>query len=177
MPNTDFKVNYNGVMLKQLLKIFKSAPKARVGVLGATTGRKSEGMSFEEVKALEKRFKAEDVQTNASIGAKHEFGEDGLPVRSWLRMPLATKMQKYLDKADSFTPDVAKEVLKGGSMAPWVAKLGILAESVIKDAFATGGFGQWKPSNMEYKKNHQTLVETQQLRDSIISEVVDAKST
>ena len=49
--------------------------------------------------------------------------------------------------------------------------MGAVGESIVQDAFSTGGFGKWKPSRMENKQTKQTLVETQQLRNSITSDV------
>ncbi len=50
-------------------------------------------------------------------------------------------------------------------------RIAIVALDVVLGAFATGGYGKWKPSNMEHKKVHMTLVETQQLRNSVTEEV------
>lgn len=138
--------------LENLLKAVKKPPVARLGVLGKKNSR-------------------DDSSSNASIGAQHEFGEFGLPIRSWLRKPIIDHLQKYLEKADVFTEDMAREILKKGSLSPWVAKLGILGEAIILEGFATEGFGQWIPSRMEYKKVHLTLTESTQLRNSVSSEV------
>lgn len=112
-----------------------------------------------------------DVNSNATIGMKHEFGDDKLPIRSFLRAPISENMQSYLDNSDAFDKEAVKKVIEEKSFIPWLKKLGVLAEAIVSDAFNTGGFGKWKPSNMDFKKNHQTLVETQQLRNSITSEV------
>lgn len=133
-------------------------PMVRVGVLGAKSHR-SKGDS--------------KSPTNAEIGAKHEFGLDGMPMRSFLRMPLTEFLQKYLDKAGAFTEPLLKEVMVTASLTPWLKKVGIIGEQIVADGFQTGGFGKWKPSDMSRKRNHQTLVETQQLRNSITSEVVE----
>jgi hypothetical protein len=130
-------------------------PKARVGVLGGKTTRTQQG----------------SAETNASIGAKHEFGEENMPIRSFLRMPITNELQKFLENSKAFTPEVLQEVIRSGSIEAWLKKVGVVAEAVVMEAFNTGGFGHWKPSNMANKKNHQTLVETKQLRDSITSEV------
>lgn len=145
--------SFDNKALLQLLKALKdSAPVARVGVLGGKDLRKNS-------------------DSNATIGRKHEFGEDGMKQRSFLRMPLIDQMQNALDKTNAFTEEVAKDVIKKGSFVEWVRKLGMVGEEVIAEAFRTTGFGKWTPSNMAFKKVHQTLVETQQLRDSITSEV------
>jgi len=151
---SDEQTTLNNKDLKKLLQILKqpSSP-ARVGVLGSKTMRNT------------------SAQNNATIGARHEFGEEGMPTRSFLRVPISAKLQSYAEKAGAFTPDSLKQVIKEGSFTLWNKKLGAIGEQIVSDAFDTGGFGEWKPSDMRYKKNHQTLVETQQLRNSITSEV------
>ena len=148
-------VELNDKKLKDLIKALKGkVPKARVGILGGA-----------------KNSRKDDTQTNAEIGAKHEFGDDQVPQRSFLRVPLSDNLQKYLEKNGAFNKDVFEKVLKEKSIYEWVKKLAITAEQIIAEGFASGGYGKWKPSNMEHKKVHQTLVETQQLRNSITSDV------
>ena len=132
-----------------------NVPYAKVGVLGDKTSRKS------------------GEKTNAEIGLRHEFGEDGMPERSFLRMPLVEYLQKYIDKSGQFSEEVLHKVIDDGKITEWVRKIGVIGEQVIAEAFESGGFGKWKPSRMKYKKVHQTLVETTQLRDSITSEVFE----
>lgn len=155
---SDDAVEYKDMGLDNLLKALSAQhgklPVARVGVLGGNNSR-SKGKAT----------------SNAAVGAAHEFGTSKLPMRSFLRVPVTDQLQNFLDKAEFFTPDVTKQVLHEGSIAAWVAKVGIVAETVVKEAFNTGGFGKWKPSNMSRKKTKQTLVETQQLVRSISSDV------
>lgn len=143
--------------LTALVKTLRqSQPVARVGILGGG-GSRSDGT------------------TNAKVGAKHEFGSatEGLPIRSWLRMPIMEKLQGELSRAGAFDPkESARQVMTDKSLLQWVKKVGAMAEAVIQEAFDTGGFGRWKPSFMPLKKNKQTLVETSQLRRSVTSEVV-----
>lgn len=142
--------------LDALIKGLKGElPMVKVGILGAKNARTSE----------------KGGPSNASIGAKHEFGLDGMPVRSFLRQPLIDFMQKYLEESKAFDVEALKKILQEGTIVPWLKKIGIVAERVIADGFDSGGFGKWLPSNMEFKKNHQTLVETGQLRNAITSEV------
>lgn len=141
--------------LDALIKVLeKKPPVAKVGILGKLNIR-------------------DDDNSNATIGMKHEFGMDGLPIRSFLRMPLIENMQKYLKKSKAFSKETLKKIVDEKSLKAWVQNCAFVAEEIIADAFQSGGFGQWKPSNMKFKKNHQTLVETQQLRNSITSEVVE----
>lgn len=139
--------------LESLIKAFKKIPHARVGVLGSSRKRQGEN-------------------SNASIGRKHEFGL-GVPKRSWLRVPLIDNLQKYLEKNGAFNSDAQRSVIKERSMRPWISALGATGVQIVLDGFNSGGFGKWAPSNMKYKKNKQTLVETQQLRNSIIFDVKD----
>lgn len=148
-------VEFKDMGLKAFIRAFRGeVPQARVGILGENNHRKEEG------------------PTNAEIGLKHEFGMDGLPVRSFLRVPLAEHLAKALDKAGGFDEETLRRVIATASARPLVEKIAIVAEGVVLEAFATTGYGKWKPSDMRFKKVHQTLVETQQLRNSITSEVV-----
>lgn len=154
---TDVTLKIDG--LKKFLKAIKDKPPiARVGILGNSAARSNEG----------------DGPNNATIGAYHEFGTSSLPVRSFLRVPISENMQKELDDSGAFTPQAFSDVMKTKSLRPWVEKLAIIAEGIVADAFDTGGNGKWQPSHMQYKKVKQTLVETQQLRNSITSEVKDS---
>ena len=137
--------------LDQLIKAMDSKATVRIGVLRG--GSRTDG------------------STNAAILLKHEFGEEGLPIRSPIRVPLMDNLQQYLEEAGAFDEASFEKVVDSGTFHNWLEKIGLVAEKVIQDAFDTGGFGKWPPSNMKLKKNHQTLVETQQLRNSITSEV------
>lgn len=152
MSNDAVEIKIKG--LQQLLKAFSGdLPVLRIGILGGAGAR------------------GDGKVNNAQLGAIHEFGGLKVPMRSFLRMPLTEKLQEYMDSSGAFTPEVVAEIVRSGSIRAWMEKTGAVAERVIADAFATGGFGKWKPSKMTRKKNKQTLVETQQLRNSITSEV------
>lgn len=152
-------VNINHWWLDHVIKMLANkTPTARIGVLANQTTRSVTGVG-------------KNNPNNAEVGAAHEFGTSTLPVRSFLRMPISTMLQKRLESSGAFDNDTLSEVVKQGSVVPWVKKMAALAESIVLEAFDTGGFGKWKKSNMDHKKTKQTLVETQQLRDSITSEV------
>lgn len=141
--------------LDALIKALKeSKARGRIGILGPSV-RSVDGKAV----------------NNAVIGAAHEFGTSKLPQRSFLRMPLADRLPQEVLKAGLLDKDVVTEVIKTKSVVPWLKKIMVLANSVVLEAFDTGGFGKWQPSNMKNKKNAQTLVETGQLRDSITTEV------
>lgn len=138
--------------IDKLLKTIKKPPTVKVGIIGDHDAR-------------------EDGESNATIGAQHEFGTSTLPQRSFLRMPLQTKLFNALEDSGILNQKEIDEVVKNGSFATLLRKIGKEAEGVIRDAFDSGGFGEWIPSHMENKKVKQTLVETGDLRKSISSEV------
>ena len=147
--------------LKPLDKIYKalknSKTSAKVGILGNKNHRHDGG-------------------SNAEIGLRHEFGdpEGNLPQRSFLIMPLTTRLFKELEKSGMFSDDMIKEIIKTGELTKYVEKVGIAGVSVVLQAFDSGGFGTWKSLNektLKYKKVKQILIETHQLRDSISYEV------
>lgn len=140
----------------------------RIGILGDNVVREDD-----EAEALNSgTFTSGDISTNAAIGLFHEFGTEKTPQRSFLRMPLITRLQKKLEQSGAFNKEALRNVVREGSMETYVRKILASGEAIVLEAFATGGFGEWKPSDMTRKKVQQTLVETQQLRDSITSEVV-----
>lgn len=152
MSDNGITLNVQG--LEKLLKALKQKPPtARVGILGQGTARSDGELS------------------NAQIGAFHEFGTSRHPVRSFLRLPISALLNKELAASGLLKKEQMAEVLKTGSVIPWLKKVVLVAERIVLGAFDTGGYGTWIPSNMAHKKNFQTLVETQQLRNSITSEV------
>ncbi len=148
--------------LKQMLKAFKGhQPVGRIGIIG--TEKPREPADGQPIKG--------ELPSNATIGAAHEFGTSRLPRRSFLREPLAEQLEKQLKRSGAFKPEVLNEVLQAGDLTPWMLKVMASAESVVGQAFDTGGFGKWPASDMTRKTNWQTLVETHQLRDAISSDV------
>lgn len=139
--------------LDKILKALKTPASVRVGILGAKVQRQGGGL------------------TNAQIGAQHEFGTTRLPVRSFLRLPLTTLLGKRLEESGALDKAALAKVIAEGSPREWLERVGVLAEGLVIEAFATSGFGTWIQSNMTRKKVQQTLVESGQLRDSITHEV------
>lgn len=167
-------VTLNTKGLDRLLKSLKSRPpQARVGVLGGKTVRQSAGDTRN--RSLFKGYRGYRTPTNAEIGAAHEYGvpSKGIPQRSFLRIPISENLQKYAEESGAFDKEVFADVIQSGSMLPWMKKLAVMAESIVSDAFATGGFGKWpKWKDPNYTNNAgQLLVDTKQLRESITSEV------
>lgn len=157
MSEEAFTINVKG--LAQLAKALKKEPaKLRIGILSGHAGRVSKTGGL----------------NNAEIGALYEFNDGNNPNRpggSFLRVPLADKLGKALEAADALTERTTAAVIESGTIVPWLKKVGVVAEAIVQGAFATGGYGKWKPSDMTRKTNSLTLVETTQLRDSITSEV------
>lgn len=151
-------VNIKG--LDQMLKALKSRPPVcRIGILGNS-----------DIRGKDKKG-----TTNSEVGAAHEFGAPGrnLPQRSFLRVPLADHLEKYLEQSGAFDKKVFDDVIAQGSVVPWLKKVAATAQAVVSDAFNTKGFGKWAPwKNPNYTNEGGTLlVDTQQLRDSITTEV------
>lgn len=160
MSDSDEKMEFNVKGLDRLIKALGAdMPTIRVGILGKGGARNSSKGS---------------TASNAEIGMYHEFGTTELPQRSFLRMPLAEKLDKEMESSGAISEETMKEVIKSGTIMPWAQKIAGLAVSIVLRAFQSGGFGKWKPSNMTHKKNGQTLIETRQLANSITSEVKDA---
>lgn len=138
--------------IEQLLKAMKLSGTVQCGILG--------------------RGKRSDGKTNALIGAVHEFGSATVPQRSWLRVPLADHFTKYLRKSGLLDKVVLAQVLKTGTVKPWLDKCAVVAERVVQDGFSTGGFGKWVGWSAGYTNNTgQILVDSQQLRNSVTTKV------
>lgn len=152
------KTDLNTDGLDKLMKALKDVPVVHVGILGGGERTSQNG---------------QQSLTNASVGAIAEFGTSKTPVRSWLRVPLIEHLDKRLQESGILKQAALKDIIKTGSFVQVMAKVGIISEAIIADGFDSGGFGKWPPSKMSGKKNHQTLVETQQLRNSVTSEVQD----
>lgn len=156
MSDEDTKLDMKG--LEKFIKALKESPnvEGRIGVLGDKANRsKSDSAGL----------------SNADVGAKHEFGV-GVPKRSWLREPITDHLANDLKKSGALEKDVMAQVIKTGSVIPWLKKVMIVAEGVVQEAFASGGYGKWAPWRPGYQSNTgMILVDTTQLRDSITSEV------
>ena len=140
--------------LEKFLKALKNRPRARVGILGDKAGR------------------SESVANNATIGAYHEFGTTKMPQRSFLRMPISEKLNEKLKNSGAFDKDVLAEVVSRGTIVPWLKLVAITAESIVLEAFGSGGFGKWPQWSEKYKsKTGSLLVDTTQLRESITHDV------
>lgn len=135
--------------VNDLLEKFSNMPSVKIGILNDSS--RTDGMG------------------NADLGLIHELGLGDMPQRSFLRMPLNTKMPGMIkDNKDV----LEKQMLEDG--VDQVAEtLGRMAVEVVQSAFDSGGFGQWPKHSPGYENNTgNILVDTTQLRGSIESEVI-----
>lgn len=157
---SDDTVSFDKRALDKFLKSLKGRlPSVQVGILGDKDARTGKAAS------------------NATIGAAHEFGTGKLPQRSFLRVPIAQNLSSYLTKYNAFDKDNLKKVIDEGKLNSWMAQVGFVAEQIVADAFNSGGFGEWPPwITPNYQNNTgMLLVDTQQLRNSITSRVIDGE--
>lgn len=132
---------------------------ARVGVLGADAGEIHD---------------TDSGLTNSELGLIQEFGSESrnIPARSFLRMPLETKQDDLIQTLDT---GAVKDAIEQGNTKQVYKILGFAAEQIVKDAFNTGGFGNWKansPSTIAQKGSDKPLIDTGTLQRSITSDVV-----
>jgi hypothetical protein len=114
----------------------------------------------------------EDGETNAGIGIEHEYGSytQHIPERSFIKMPLTTKSGEIVNEIKK----LMQESLENQNVLPLLKKMGVVAEKIIGEAFASGGFGTWAPisESAEMRKgSNAILIETSQLQRSITSAV------
>lgn len=166
---SDEETSFNSKPLDDLIKILKSqGVTAKIGILGDKNSRPSD---------------VKGSNSNAAIGAAHEFGSTKLPQRSFLRMPIAEKLPAKIEESGGLNEDILKQTIKAGNFGQWTKQMAILAVSTVLEAFDTEGWGKWAPLNEQYKKWKQSyskkgntsatqiLTLTGQLRDSIDYEI------
>lgn len=143
---------------------------------GERPGFFKQGMMYAKRRAKLAGRGGQEALTNPALAAKHEFGV-GVPKRSMLRMPLHMHGDKVLKDAQN---DVRTNLKSAGRNPRQAAKLmldrvGIAAENLVQEAFATGGFGSWKPNAPEtirLKGSDSPLIDTAQLRRAVDSRAV-----
>ena len=148
--------------LKELQKKIKEKVEIRVGILSSTNAR-NDGEST----------------TNAELSMVHEFGSftKNIPARSFLRMPIEQKADVIKDYIQSKKKEI-EEGMSEGEIDQLLDNIGLSAEAVVKEAFETGGYGKWKsnsPQTVNKKGSASPLIDSGQLRESIINKVVKKK--
>ena len=153
MESKIIKADFNG--LNALVKALGDGRVVKVGILGRKVSRKDSG-----------------ELTNAELGAIHEFGSftKRIPARSFLRMPIHQESKRIAIEAGKGS----KSMVEKGNMVGVLKNIGIACEAAIQRAFASMGFGQWKPdkpATIRRKGSASPLIDTAQLRRSISSAV------
>ena len=158
MPsNSNFTFKFDLGKLNQIVGNIENKYVAKVGILGNNNQRDGN-----------------ESLTNSQIGATHEYGSfsQNIPRRSFLKDPLFKIKKKQLmeDTIKIINKHIADD--NGGKII--FKKLGLAGEAIVKTAFATGGFGTWKPLSplaVARKGSDRILIDTAQLRKSITSKV------
>lgn len=185
------RMTVNRDVLKRLLVDFRENKKARlnVGILPGSAGRYQftdraiTGINRVIAKFGQHRYKVNirvptpektSDQSNADIGAEHEFGvvTKKLPARSWLRMPIIQALPAAMLRVQS---GIFGLLLVEHGIVGALSFIGVYAKDVIGLAFDTGGYGAWQklsPDTIEKKGHDIILVETTQLRNAVNVEVV-----
>ena len=177
--NATLSVTINLDKLELIRKALGVKLKAQVGILGASPHNRS---VFKTRMATERNSKnigrpsktLGSEQTNAEIGAIHEFGKlskPRVPQRSFLMMPLKLYLQDYVNKKAS----VFNRYITLADHHKMYELLGITAENVVQSAFQTGGFGNWpalRQTTIDRKGSDKILIDTSQLRKSVTSRVI-----
>lgn len=165
--------------LRGLLKVMSSEHVVRVGIFGGQHFEADTKKTFSDQGRLgaRKKTKTPSGMSNAEVGFLMEFGrpkigaEARIPARSWLRMPIFTKINQIVqDSARGFT-----QAVKDGDAMRFLTIIGLNAEKWIGLAFDTRGFGSWAanaPATIEAKGSDAPLIDTGQLRRAVASVVI-----
>lgn len=119
-----------------------------------------------------KAARSDGALTNADLAQIHEYGapEHGIPERSMLRIPLSDHATQLM------TPlrDKASMLLASGGPLKLYKLIGVAAEAIVMQAFASGGFGKWpqlKYSTLLAKLNRGKKGKSLKRRKSIIEKI------
>lgn len=165
MTGDDFKGIKN---LKENLAKLKEL-QAKVGVFGGR--HPGSGESIPDI-ALLHEFGS---QRSRSFNYKGKHIKiKGIPTRSFLRMPLRTRRLRVVGDKELMRRYVIYALETGHANVP-LEIMGRQAESVIQDAFDSGGYGQWdknmSPAYIAAKGSDTPLIDTGFLRQSVTSKV------
>ncbi|MCK4782532.1 MAG: hypothetical protein KAV87_02195 [Desulfobacteraceae bacterium] len=150
------------VNTKELQKVMKSLTdlnglRVKVGVLSKNNARPDSKVG----------------ESNASIGAVHEYGSysRNIPQRSFIKMPLTMKSEELVKEIKR----LMQTSLENHNIVPLLTNVGNAAEGIIHEAFDSGGFGMWQPigpATAERKMSEAILIDKAHLQMSIMSAVV-----
>jgi phage gpG-like protein len=163
------------------------AARVRVGILGGglrqldPSGAKHPATGIRRrlgsVSRYDEAGKPTNDINNAELGLIHEFGtkntggQANIPARSFLRVPLMTRLQ---NKIDEIGRGVWRAIVLQRGLLPALATLGTVARNLVDEAFASRGFGQWAPNTaatIRRKGSSSPLIDSAQLRKSITYQV------
>lgn len=162
-------VKVSSEVAESLHKALSKKFRARVGILGSKTIRDA--------------IKNPNGLTNAEIGLKHEKGSlsERIPRRSFLEMPLVQGIGKIATVAKIIKTEVFGKIERGSvpelAMRKAHQDLGRIGEQIVQTAFEASGPG-WPPNSqmtVKLKGSDRPLIDTGQLRRSIISDVTENK--
>jgi hypothetical protein len=156
---TQTKITANLGQFENLLKELGGKYYTRVGILGDDANKLVEG---------------EQELRMSELGVIQEFGSmsRNIPRRSFLEMPLEVRQTVLIQ---ALGKQGIKKDIEAGKIKSVYAKLGVVAEEIIQDAFSSGGFGHWldnADSTISRKGSDDPLIDKGELRRSITSEVV-----
>jgi hypothetical protein len=158
------KISIDVTALRALKAGFAKAGHSEIqlGIFTQKNPRQTEGSTHQAKGDLD----------NADIGAVHEFGSKkrNIPGRSFLRMPMQTKMGKELKRLN-----IAKSVMRIGPTET-LREIGQIAEGQVDQAFTSSGYGTWAPNSKRTiarkKGASRPLIDTSKLRAAVSSRVV-----
>ncbi len=157
MPNANVRIDYNIEGLERIRgNLEESKLTAKLGIFGDKNKRDDN-----------------TGRTNADIGAAHEFGvlTKKLPRRSFLLDPLTIKGKELTKKVGQI---IDRYIDEENGIETILELVGIYGESIVQEAFETGGFGAWQPikeATANRKGSSQILIHKSELRRSVISKV------
>lgn len=155
--------------LKDLAAALSGTGTVQVGIFGRKSGRSEIGkLRRAGGHAVKKGSHA--TATNAEVGLLMELGSHSrnIPARSFLRMPITLHSKEIMKDAMAEIPNIWQK----GGMLIFLKRVGIAAENVVQQAFASRGFGNWQPlkaSTIARKGSDAPLIDTSQLRRAIAS--------
>jgi len=157
MPNANVEIDYNIEGLERIRKnLEESKLMAKLGIFGDKNKRDDN-----------------TGRTNADIGADHEFGvpSRNLARRSIFLDPLTIKGKELTKKVGQI---IDRYIDEENGIETILELVGIYGESIVQEAFETGGFGAWQPikeATANRKGSSQILIHKSELRRSITSKV------
>ena len=124
------EIEYDISKLEELIKSLKEDYVLRVGIIGTKATNASHKNSS---------------KTNAEIGTFHEFGTKKMPRRSFLEDSLKLKLKFNTERMREMRRVLFSQFFIKQAPQKFLQELGAKCLMIIEDAFATNGFGRWKP--------------------------------